>query len=98
MHSLGREVIHTAWDNALPPRLTVEPGDTVVFKTLEPSQGGVARDIASGTWPVPGAPADLVDVIVSSASPAQPPDAEDEERGGHALTGPVAVVGAELGD
>jgi acetamidase/formamidase len=96
-HHLGREAIHTNWDNTLPPRLTVEPGDTVVFETLEPSQGGVARDIASGTWPVPGAPPDLVDVIVSSASPA-PPRAEDEEHGGHALTGPVAVAGAEPGD
>ena len=52
MHRLGQEAIHTYWDNALPPRLTVEPGDTVVFETLEPSQGGVARDITSGQWPV----------------------------------------------
>ena len=49
-HHLGREAIHTSWDNRLPPRLTVESGDTVVFETLEPSQGEVARDIASGKW------------------------------------------------
>ena len=96
-HHLGRDAIHTAWDNALPPRLTVAPGDTVVFETLEPSQGQVARDIASGTWPVPEVDPDLVAAIVASASPAPPPDTEDEERG-HALTGPVAVAGAEPGD
>jgi acetamidase/formamidase len=96
-HQLGREAIHTFWDNALPPRLTVAPGDTVVFETLEPSQGTVARDIASGTWQVPTADPDLVAIVVASASPESPPDAEDEERG-HALTGPVAVVGAEPGD
>jgi acetamidase/formamidase len=97
MHRLGREAIHTYWDNALPPRLTVEPGDTVVFETLEPSQGGVARDIASGQWPVPTADPDLVAVVVSSTSPEPPADSEDEKRG-HALTGPVAVEGAEPGD
>ena len=97
MHRLGREAIHTYWDNALPPRLTVEPGDAVVFETLEPSQGGVARDIASGQWPVPTADPDLVAVVVASASPEPPADSEDEQQG-HALTGPVAVVGAEPGD
>ena len=97
MHRLGREAIHTYWDNALPPRLTVEPGDAVVFETLEPSQGGVARDIASGQWPVPTADPDLVAVVVSSTSPEPPADSEDEQQG-HALTGPVAVVGAEPGD
>jgi acetamidase/formamidase len=97
MHRLGREAIHTYWDNALPPRLTVEPGDTVVFETMEPSQGEVARDIASGKWLVPTADPDLVAIVVSSASPEPPSDSEDEERG-HALTGPVAFVGAEPGD
>jgi acetamidase/formamidase len=97
MHRLGRKAIHTYWDNALPPRLTVEPGDTVVFETLEPSQGAVARDIASGKWRVPTADPDLIAVVVSNASPEPAADSEDEERG-HALTGPVAVVGAEPGD
>jgi acetamidase/formamidase len=97
MHRLGREAIHTYWDNALPPGLAVEPGETVVFETLEPSQGEVARDIASRKWQVPTADPDLIAVVVSSAPPKPPPDSEDEERG-HALTGPVAVVGAEPGD
>jgi acetamidase/formamidase len=97
MHRLGQEAVHTYWDHALPPRLTVELGDTVVFKTLEPSQGAVARNIAAGTWQVPAADPDLVAVVVASASPEASPDSADEERG-HALTGPVAVVGAEPGD
>src|SRR5215212_5780863 len=94
---IGREAIHTSWDNRLPPRLTVVPGDTVVFETLEPSQGEAARNIAAGTWPVPAADHDLVAVVVSSASHEAAPVSGDEERG-HALTGPVAVVGAEPGD
>src|SRR5215210_6520536 len=97
MHRLGREAIHTYWDNALPPRLTVEPGDTIVFETLEPSQGTAARNIASGTWQVPAADPDLVALVVSGASPEPPAGVEDGERG-HALTGPVAVEGAEPGD
>jgi acetamidase/formamidase len=96
-HHLGREAIHTCWDNSLPPRLTVESGDTVVFDTLEPSQGEIARDIASGTWQVPTAAPDLIPIVVSSAAPAPPPDTEDDEQG-HALTGPVAIVNAEPGD
>jgi len=96
-HHLGREAIHTSWDNSLPPRLTVEPGDRVVFETLEPSQGEVARDIASGKWHVPAADPDLVAIVASSASPERPPETDDEEQG-HALTGPVALVGAEPGD
>src|SRR5215217_5351598 len=96
-YQLGREAIHTSWDNALPSRLTVEPGDTVIFETLEPSQGEVARDIASGKWQVPAADPDLLAVVASSATHEPPADSEDEERG-HALTGPVAIVGAEPGD
>ena len=34
-HQLGHEEIHQEWNNALPPRLEVEPGDTVVFETRD---------------------------------------------------------------
>jgi len=34
-HRLGHEEIHQEWNNALPPRLEVEPGDTVVFETRD---------------------------------------------------------------
>jgi len=34
-HHLDVGSPHAFWDNALAPRLTIEPGDTVVFETLE---------------------------------------------------------------
>jgi acetamidase/formamidase len=32
---------HAFWDQSLPPRLTIRPGDTVVFETLEASAGQI---------------------------------------------------------
>jgi acetamidase/formamidase len=34
-HSLDASRVHYAWDNALAPRLEIEPGDTVVFDTRD---------------------------------------------------------------
>jgi acetamidase/formamidase len=34
-HRLDDDAPHPFWDNSLPPRLTIESGDTVVFETLE---------------------------------------------------------------
>jgi acetamidase/formamidase len=34
-HHLDHEQIHQEWNHALPPRLTVDPGDTVVFDTRD---------------------------------------------------------------
>jgi len=34
-HHLADDQPHAFWDNTLPPRLLIEPGDTVVFETLE---------------------------------------------------------------
>ena len=34
-HRLDHETIHQEWNNALAPRLTVDPGDTVVFDTRD---------------------------------------------------------------
>ena len=34
-HHLDLEQIHQEWNNALPPRLTIDPGDTVVFDTRD---------------------------------------------------------------
>jgi acetamidase/formamidase len=96
-YHLGRETIHTYWDNTLPPLLTVAPGDTVVFETLEPSQGEVARNIVSGEWSVPDIPPDLAAVVAASVSPKLVAESDTEQRG-HALTGPVAIAGAEPGD
>ena len=32
---------HAFWDQSLPPRLEIRPGDTVVFETLEASAGQI---------------------------------------------------------
>ncbi|MCC6792860.1 MAG: acetamidase/formamidase family protein [Thermomicrobiales bacterium] len=95
-HQIGREAIHTFWDNALPPRLTIAPGDSVVFETLEPSRGQVAREIASGAKTIDAEPA-LIALVAESAYP-EPPLGPENALDGHALTGPVAIAGAEPGD
>lgn len=38
-HHLDAKQVHHAWDNALPPRLVVEPGDTIVCETRDASDG-----------------------------------------------------------
>src|SRR5215210_4708368 len=92
---LGRDAIHTYWDNGLPPRLTIEPGETVLFETREPSQGGVARDNLSDA----SADSDpsLLSLAVRDAAVMPAPRSESDPSG-HALTGPVAIHGAEPGD
>ena len=34
-HALDAETVHHEWNNAIPPRLEIEPGDTVVFDTRD---------------------------------------------------------------
>ena len=36
-HHLDDTQPHAFWDNTLPPRVHIQPGDTVVFETLEAS-------------------------------------------------------------
>jgi acetamidase/formamidase len=90
MERLGRDHIHTYWSNALPARLTVSPGDTVVCQTLDSSYGRVAREISSLAQP--GVDPELLALIAADAYPST------MDRRGHPLTGPVAVAGAEPGD
>jgi acetamidase/formamidase len=90
-HRLGHEAIHTYFDNSLPAALTIAPGDTVIFETLEPSRGRVARDFAADDRP--DVAPDLAAIIAAAARPDVP-----TPLGGHALTGPVAIAGAEPGD
>ncbi len=91
IHRLGHEAIHTYFDNSLPAALTIAPGDTVIFATLEPSRGRVARGFIAAEYPEV-AP-DLAAIIAADARPEVP-----TALGGHALTGPVAITGAEPGD
>jgi acetamidase/formamidase len=38
-HRLDRSQVHREWNNALPPRLEIDPGDTVVFETRDAADG-----------------------------------------------------------
>src|SRR6266849_3530038 len=38
-HHLDRDTVHREWNNSLPPRLTIDPGDTVVFDTRDAADG-----------------------------------------------------------
>jgi acetamidase/formamidase len=48
-HQLDSAQVHYEWNNALPPRLEIDPGDTVVFQT---------RDAADGWYTPTSTPAD----------------------------------------
>jgi acetamidase/formamidase len=39
MHRLTREQVHYAWDNSIPPLLTIDSGETVVLETRDASDG-----------------------------------------------------------
>jgi acetamidase/formamidase len=81
-HYLPPEALHRAWDRGLAPALTIEPGDTVVFATIDAADGNIPPPFwadarpASSTWGI------------QPASVAA----------GHPICGPVAVRGAEPGD
>ncbi|UBV41810.1 acetamidase/formamidase family protein [Deinococcus taeanensis] len=81
--------IHTVWDHALAPALTLRSGDSVTLSTLDASDGGVARRVANGELTAPPA---LDALIRADATPAR------SGPRGHPLTGPVFVEGAEPGD
>jgi len=43
-HHLDDKTPHAFWDTTLPPRLTIAPGDTVVFETLEASANQITPE------------------------------------------------------
>ena len=54
-HVLDDTSAHTFWDNSHPPRVRIEPGDTVVFETLEASARqitpeSISTDLANVTF------------------------------------------------
>jgi len=59
-HHLDRNVVHRAWDNSLPPRLVIDPGDTVIFDTRDAADGyyspSSTHDDVMGRGPFRGHP------------------------------------------
>jgi len=53
-HELAADTLHYCWDNAIEPRLEIEPGDTVVFETRDASDGNVWTGFKN--TPAPGHP------------------------------------------
>jgi acetamidase/formamidase len=41
VHRLDDRSPHACWDNSLPPRIAIRPGDVVIFETLEASAGQI---------------------------------------------------------
>jgi acetamidase/formamidase len=81
-HHLSLEALHRCWDNALPPALAIDPGDTVVFSTVDAADGRVAAP----SWAAPRPPS-----RERGVHPATMP-------GRHPICGPVAVRGVHPGD
>ncbi len=76
------DALHRAWDNSLPPALTIDPGDTVVFATVDAADGG----IPAPAWALPPP---------ASRERGRQPTVVTP---GHPMCGPVAIRGARPGD
>lgn len=90
-HTLTRDIYHGEWDPRLAPRLTIASGDTVVFETRDAANGKVRDRMSPAT--LSALPADLRAVVDAGAERYR----DDVVTPGHALTGPVAIEGAEPG-
>ncbi len=76
------DALHRAWDNSLPAALTIEPGDTVTFATVDASDG----EVAPPSW------------ATDKPSPRERGTRRADGGRGHPMCGPVAVRGARPGD
>jgi acetamidase/formamidase len=79
VHRIGveRGTVHGRFNASLPPLLTIEPGDTVIYQTLDASWGDRGQE-----W---------------FAVPLPELNRDRARDQGHALSGPIAVRGAEPG-
>jgi acetamidase/formamidase len=80
-----RATLHGCFARDLAPVLTIEPGDTVRYRTLDADW--IIADVANADHPV-----QLMEDLGTRFSPRDPQ--RDE---GHALCGPVAIQGAQRG-
>ncbi|MFO7723941.1 MAG: acetamidase/formamidase family protein [Oceanipulchritudo sp.] len=49
-HYLDRSVSTSRWDNSLPPRITIAPGDSITIETRDASDGQVRPDMSSAEF------------------------------------------------
>ena len=54
-HTIHRDCIHHGWDNSFKPRITIKPGETVEFETLDAEgrwveEASPRRGVTPGRW------------------------------------------------
>src|SRR4051812_32310663 len=75
-HRLSSEQIHYGWDNSIEPALTVRPGDTIEFETVDASGGQLTKDSTA---------ADVARVDFARVNPVTGPVFVDGAEPGDAL-------------
>src|SRR5262245_65625422 len=75
-HTIHRTYIHHGWNNAFPPRLTIAPGETVHFETVDASSGQLTRESTA---------ADLVKLDLARVNPVTGPVYVDGAKPGDAV-------------
>jgi len=81
-HTIHKDHIHHGWDNSFKPRLTIAPGETVQFETLDASSGQLSRTSTA---------ADLKKLDLAFVNPVTGPVFIDSAQPGDALK--VTVLG-----
>jgi acetamidase/formamidase len=75
-HTIHKAHIHHGWDNTFPPRLTIAPGASVLFETLDASSGQLLRTSTA---------ADLKKLDLGRVNPVTGPVYIDGSQPGDAL-------------
>ena len=75
-HTIHRDYIHHGWDNAFTPRITIKPGETVEFETLDASSGQLSPSSTA---------ADLAKLDLGRVNPVTGPVFIDGAKPGDAL-------------
>ncbi len=75
-HHLDDSVVHAFWDRSYPPRLHVEPGDTVTFECREASDGQITPDSDAVAF---------ADLVFTRIHPLNGPVFVDGAEPGHVL-------------
>ena len=81
-HTIHKDHIHHGWDNSFKPRLTIAPGETVQFETLDASSGQLSRNSTA---------VDLTKLDLAFVNPVTGPVFIDGAQPGDALK--ITVLG-----